>query len=186
MEILRKVYFFLLDTVQTLLLAAAIFVVTYIFLFRPYQVSGLSMYPTFHDKEYVLTNLIALRFNPLQKGDVIVFHSPTSEDKDFIKRIIGLPGDTVMIKDGEVYLNNTLLDQSGFLASDVKTYGGSYMREGVPTTVPPEHYFVMGDNRPHSSDSREFGPIKKEAVIGKSTLVYWPPDRMRMVEHTFK
>ena len=185
MEILRKIYFFFLDTIQTLLLAAAIFVVAYIFLFRPYQVSGLSMYPTFHDKEYVLTNLIALRFEPLKKGDVVVFHSPTSEDKDFIKRVIGFPGDTVMIKDGEVYLNNAKLDQSKFLASDVKTYGGSYLQEGIAVTVPPGQYFVMGDNRPHSSDSREFGPIKKEAVIGKSMFVYWPPNRIRLVEHSF-
>ncbi len=143
------------------------------------------MFPTFHDKEYVLTNLIVLRFEQLKQGDVVVFHAPNDENKDFIKRVIGLPGDTVMIKDGEVYVNNVKLNQSRFLASDVKTYGGSFLHEGQPVTVLSDYYFVMGDNRPHSSDSREFGPIKKEAIIGKSMFVYWPPDRARFVDHSF-
>lgn len=186
MEILQKVYYFFLDTLQTLLLAAAIFIVTYIFLFRPYQVSGESMYPTFHNQEYVLTNLIALRYEPLKKGEVIVFHSPTDADKDFIKRVIGLPGDTVMIREGEVYVNNTKLDQSAFLGTEVKTYAGAFLHEGEAITVSPEQYFVMGDNRPHSSDSREFGPIKKESVIGKSMVVYWPVNRLRVVVNPYK
>src|SRR5258706_13364302 len=98
MEILRKIYAFMLDTMQTVLLAASIFLVIYIFLFRPFQVSGESMHPTFKNKEYILTNLITLRFNSLKRGDVIVFHAPPDPEKDFIKRAIGLPEATVYLK----------------------------------------------------------------------------------------
>src|SRR5688500_16458386 len=99
MEILRKMYFFFIDTMQTILLAASIFLVIYIFLFRPFQVSGESMDPTFKNKEYILTNLITLRFENPHKGDVIVFKAPTDQEKDFIKRVIATEGDSVVIKE---------------------------------------------------------------------------------------
>src|SRR5690349_13180722 len=119
-EILRKIYFFFLDTMQTVLLAASIFLVIYIFLFRPFQVSGDSMFPNFQNREYILTNLITLRFgNPVQ-GDVIVFKAPTDPDKDFIKRVIGVAGDTVELKDGSVYVNDKKLDESAYLHDDVR------------------------------------------------------------------
>src|SRR6476660_59963 len=105
MELLKKAYFFFLDFMQTILLAASIFLVIYIFLFRPFQVSGESMFPTFKDKEYILTNLIALRFGNPQHGDVIVFKAPTDNEKDFIKRVIGTAGDTVELENGFVYVN---------------------------------------------------------------------------------
>src|SRR6266702_6839776 len=103
MELARKVYFFTLDLMQTILLAASIFLVIYIFLFRPFQVSGESMFPTFKNKEYILTNLITLRFGDPKRGDVIVFRAPTDREKDFIKRVIGTPGDIILLKDGFVY-----------------------------------------------------------------------------------
>ncbi len=123
MEFARKAYFFILDLLQTVLLAASIFLVIYIFLFRPFQVSGDSMYPTFKNGEYILTNLIALRTNGLQRGDVIVFQAPPDQEKDFIKRVIGLPGDTVKLKNGYVYINGKKLDESAYLHNDVRTYG---------------------------------------------------------------
>lgn len=105
MEIIRKIYYLLFDLVQTLVIAGAIFVVIYAFLFRPYQVNGHSMDPTFQNGEYVLTNLIALRTGPLKRGDIIVFVAPPDKEKDYIKRIIGLPGDRIKISAGDVYLN---------------------------------------------------------------------------------
>ena len=186
MEFLRKIYTFLIDTVQTLLLIFAVFLVIYVFLFRPFRVSGNSMHPTFLDKQYILTNLITLRFNKPKIGDVVVFKAPKDKEKDYIKRVIGTQGDTVSIKDGEVYVNSNLLDQSAFLDSSVKTYGGSFLRENEVVTVPPDSYFVIGDNRPGSSDSREWGFLPAELLIGQSFFVYWPLNKMEIIKNPYK
>lgn len=185
MFILRKIYAFFIDTIQSILVAAAIFLVIYMFLFRPFQVNGESMFPNFKDKQYVLTNLITLRFNQPKLGDVIVFKAPPDPDKDFIKRVIGVPGDTVAIHDGDVYLNGQKLDQSTFLNSDVKTYGGAFLKDGDTVTVPDKEYFVMGDNRPYSSDSREWGFVPVGNIIGESLFVYWPVNEMEVVHNPF-
>lgn len=118
---------------------------------------------------------------PINRGDVIVFKAPTDEDKDFIKRVIGIPGDSVMIENGYVYVNGKQVNEDPYLDDDVRTYGGSYIADGETVTVPEGQYIVMGDNRPFSSDSREWGPLKKEDIIGKSFFVYWPLDTMRLV-----
>lgn len=183
MEILRRIYTFLIDIVQTLLLAAAVFLVVYVFLFRPFQVNGDSMYPTFLDKEYILTNIIALSFSQPKRGEVIVFKAPEDPEKDFIKRIIGVPGDQVMVKDGEVFLNGQKLNEGSYLKSDVRTYGGRTLKDGETLTVPQDSFFVMGDNRGYSSDSREWGFVSKKDIIGKSFFVYWPPDKMGIIKN---
>ena len=185
MGFLRKVYAFLIDTVQSLLLVFAIFLVIYVFLFRPFQVSGNSMFPTFLDKQYILTNIIALKFGLPKQGDVIVFKAPPDPEKDYIKRVIGVPGDTVMVKNGDVYVNEKLLDQSKFLSPSVKTYGGSFLREGTSVIVPTDSYFVMGDNRSGSSDSREWGFVPSKLIIGKSFFVYWPLNKMETVKNPY-
>lgn len=186
MIIVRKLYAFLLDTIQSILIAASIFLVVYLFFFRPFQVTGLSMFPNFQDKEYVLTNLITLRLGNPVKGDVVVFKAPPSPDKDFIKRVIGTAGDTVMTKNGDVYVNGQKLDESAYLKSDVKTYSGAFLQEGQPVTVPQGEYLVMGDNRPESSDSREWGFVPQANLIGKSFFVYWPMNDMGIVSNPFK
>lgn len=182
MSILRKIYTFLIDIVETLLLAAAVFLVIYVFLFRPFQVNGDSMYPNFTDKEYILTNIVILNFKTPQKGDVMVFKAPPDPEKDFIKRVIATPGDKIYIKDGSVFLNGGKLDESKYLKSDVKTYGGSFLKEGQEVKVPQESFLVMGDNRAYSSDSREWGFVSKKSIIGKSFFVYWPPGKMGIVK----
>ena len=141
------------------------------------------MYPTFKDGEYVLTNLIVLRFGPPVKGDVIVFKAPNDPDKDYIKRVIATEGNSVFIKDGFVYVNNQKLDESKYLQSSVRTYAESFLTEGKVVTVDKDEFFVLGDNRPGSSDSRDFKPIRLSAIIGKSMFVYWPPNLMRWVKN---
>lgn len=183
MPILRRIYTILIDLVETLVIAGAIFVVIYAFLFRPFQVNGQSMYPNYENGEYILTNLISLRFKPVGRGDVVVFESPTNKEKDFIKRTIGVPGDEVMIKAGFVFVNGIKLDESEYLTSDVKTYAGAFMKEGKSKIVPSNNYFVLGDNRSFSSDSREWGFVPFQKIIGKSFLVYWPITKGRLVEH---
>lgn len=191
MDIVRKIYAFLIDGVETLLIAAAIFLVIYAFLFRPFNVDGQSMYPNFHNGEYVITNLIGFEdlkiyhaeFGTLKLGDVVVFVAPPDPTKDYIKRVIGVPGDKIMLKGGDVYLNGKLLDESKFLSSDVRTYEGAFLAEGQTVTVPANAYFVLGDNRPESSDSRTWGFVPKDNIVGKSMLVYWPLDRMRLISN---
>lgn len=185
MSILRAIYTFLIDTIQTFLLAASVFLVIYIFLFRPFEVNGQSMYPTFHNGEMILTNLIGLKMGLPQRGDVIVLQAPDDPEKDYIKRVVGLPGDTVMISNGNFYVNNKKFDESPYLTSDVKTTGGAFLSENQPVVIPAQQYFVVGDNRSNSKDSRALGFIKQEAIIGKSFFVYWPPNRMRLVVNPF-
>ena len=141
------------------------------------------MYPNFHDQEYVLTNLIVLRFEQPKLGDVIVFKAPPNPEVDYIKRVIGVPGDSVSVRDGNVYLNNKLLDQSSFLKPDVKTYSGAFLKDGETIKVPDGDYFVMGDNRLYSSDSREWGFVPKNSIIGDSMFVYWPLNRLRFIQN---
>lgn len=183
--ILRKIYNFLIDSIQTFLIAAAIFLVIYLFLFRPYEVKGDSMYPNFHDKEYVLTNLITLRVQDPKRGDVVVFKSPAEPEKDYIKRLIGTPGDIVFIKDGSVYINGEKLNEEKYLNKSIKTYQGAFLQEDEQVTVPEQMYFVLGDNRNASSDSREWGFVKKDSLIGVSMLVYLPINRARLINNPY-
>lgn len=185
MEILRKIYYFLLDIAQTLILAAAAFVVVYMFLFRPFEVKGESMFPNLHDSQYLITNVISQRLGNPKLGDIIVFKAPTEPDKDFIKRVIGVPGDTVSVKDGFVYLNGKKLDESAYLKPEVKTYGGSFLKEGDEITVPQGYFFALGDNRSYSSDSREWGFVPKKNIIGTSFFVYWPVTTAGLIKNPY-
>ncbi len=181
MPFLRKLYSVLIDLFETLVIAGGIFVVIYAFLFRPYQVNGESMMPNYLNGEYILTNLITLRLGEVEKGEVIVFKAPTNHEKDYIKRVIAVAGDTVMIQDGNVYVNGQLLDESEYLPSTFTTSNGNFIKPGEKLIVPQDEYFVMGDNRSASSDSREWGFVKRNEIIGKSMVVYWPPSEFKIV-----
>jgi signal peptidase I len=183
--ILRKIYSFFVDILQTLLLAAAVFLVIYVFLFRPFQVNGNSMHPNFFDKEYVLTSIIGLRLEDPKLGDVIVFKAPSDPDKDYIKRVIGTPGDKLLIKEGHVYLNGKMLDESSYLDPSIKTNPQSFMKEDEEITVSEDKYFVLGDNRSYSSDSREWGFVSKSDIIGESFFVYWPLKSFGLIKNPY-
>ena len=183
MPILRKIYAILIDLVETLVIAGAVFVIIYAFLFRPFQVNGESMYPNYHNSEYILTNLIILKFGPIERGDVVVFESPVDREKDFIKRVIGIPGDEAMVKAGYVLIDGIRLNESAYLPPGVNTYAGKFLEEGKPIVIPEGNYIVLGDNRTFSSDSREWGFVSQEKIKGKSFLVYWPFNRVRLVKH---
>lgn len=184
MSVAKKIYAFFFDTIQTFFLAGAIFLVLYAFILRPFQVSGESMYPTYKDHEYILTNIVGLRFGELKRGDVIVFKAPT-DDKDFIKRVIALPGDSISVKQGFVYLNGKKVNESSYLKNDVRTPDGTFLRSGETEIVPEDYVFVMGDNRQFSSDSREWGFLSKKNIIGKSFFVYWPLTASRVERNPF-
>ena len=111
---------------------------------------------------------------------MVVFKAPPDDHDEYIKRIIGLPGDNVKVEGGRVYINNTLLSEK-YLALTVYTQSGSFAREGETKTVPQGQYLVFGDNRAHSFDGRNFGPIKKEKITGRAWVVYWPPQKAGVV-----
>jgi signal peptidase I len=189
MASIRKIYFIILDFLQdivvTLIMALALFLAVYFFLFRPFHVDGSSMYPNFLNDEYVFTNIIALRVSNPRFGDVVVFNAPPEPGKYYIKRIIGVPGDTVMVNDGNVYLNNKLLDESAYLKPSVKTTPEAFLKNNQAVKVPADEFFVLGDNRGESSDSREWGFVKKSEIIGISFFVYWPVTDMKIINNPY-
>ncbi len=177
-----KVSTAILDVLQTIVLALSIFLVVYFFLVRPHQVRGESMVPNLQDLEYLLTDKVSYRIGHPQRGDIIVLRAPVEPSEDYIKRIIGLPGEKLMIKDGRVFINGKALSES-YLPDGLVTSGGFAAPEGTEVTIPDGQYFVMGDNRPNSADSRRFGTIDKKKIVGKAWVRYWPPSSAGKIQH---
>ena len=173
MWFLRSLWLFFLDFLETIVVSLAIFAVVYIFLFQPHQVDGRSMEPNFHNGEYILTDKISYRLHSPNRGDVVVFHSPQDERVDFIKRIIGIPSDTVKLAGGHIYLNGQRLEEP-YINDPGQVLSGRYLREGDEIRVPDGQYLVMGDNRLHSSDSREWGLVTSAELVGRAFFRYWP------------
>lgn len=137
------------------------------FVVESFLVDGVSMEPTLHDGERLLVNKLVYRFHPPERFDIVVFRYPRDPSREFIKRVIGLPGETVEIVEGQVYVNGRPVEEPY-----VENRGPDFY---PPTTVPPGHVFVLGDNRPHSDDSRSGWTVPVREIIGKAFLVYWPP-----------
>lgn len=178
----KKLISFFADTVQTIVVAGIIFVAIYAFLFQPHEVIGDSMFPNFKNNEFVITDKVSYRLRDPERGEVIVFKSPSDEEKDYIKRIIAQPSEKIKIEKGKIFINGEELDEAGYLAVDTRTFPGVFAQEGKELQVPQGSYFVVGDNRSNSSDSRDFGFVKKGSIIGRSFLVYWPPGEFRIVK----
>lgn len=170
-----------MDMVEVVVFAVGIFFFIYLLIMRPHKISGQSMMPNFQDAEYLLTEKVTYYTRNPERGDVIVFTPPVSDTDEFIKRVIGLPGERVELKDGHVYINDKLLRES-YLKDDVFTYGGTFLSDNVEYTVPDGEYFVMGDNRPNSSDSRYWGPITKSVISGRAWIAYWPTNLAGVVQ----
>jgi len=171
----------LFEIVETLVLTLIIFLVIQTFVAQPYKVQQQSMEHTLEPDQYVLVDKLTPRFDTYKRGDIVVFSPPPDwsreDETPFIKRVIGLGGDTVEIRDGDVFINGTRLAES-------YTYGQP-AEPAQPTTVsgdenrwvvPADELFLMGDHRSNSADSRTFGPVPSEKVIGRAWLRYWPID----------
>jgi len=181
-KIFKSALNFFFDFLETIVVALSVFVVIYLFIVQPHEVKGSSMEPSFQNNEYIITDKISYRFSDPQRGDVIIFKAPLNPDVDYIKRIIGLPGERIKISLGKVYVNGKQLTES-YLADNTPIFPGGFMQEGVEVEVMENHYFVMGDNRPHSQDSREFGPISRKLIIGKAIFRYWPINEFGVIPH---
>jgi len=139
------------------------------------RVDGFSMIPTLKNGEYILINRLAYKTGQPERGDIIVFSLPADNGQDLIKRVIGLPGETVQVSDGSVTINGVKLQET-YIAQDPLYFG--------EWTVPEGSLFVLGDNRNDSRDSHQWGLLPLENVIGKSVLIYWPPSEWQIINHT--
>ncbi len=146
--------------------AASILIIT--FLYQPVRVEGTSMLPRLEDRDRLFINKFVYHISAIERGDVVVFHYPRDPEKSYIKRVIGLPGDSIEIEHGLVFVNGKPLRESYV---PLMYRDGRSMAEMI---VPPETYFMMGDHRSISSDSREFGPVERSLIYGKAVFIYWP------------
>ena len=160
------------EIVETLLLTVVIFVLVNTLTGR-FRIDGSSMEPNLHDGEYVIVNRIVYRLHPPQRGDIVVFRRDAS--REFIKRVIGVPGETVEVKGRHVYINNRPIEEPYIAAPNAYTM--------EPRTIGPDEYFVLGDNRNNSSDSHNWGTIQSSAIDGKAWVTYWPPKSWGVVPH---
>lgn len=169
---------FFIEIVKVIVISLAIIIPVRYFLIQPFYVKGASMEPNFYDHEYLIINEIGYRFEKPQRGEIVVFRYPRDPRQYFIKRVIGLPGETVKIKDGKVFIYNNenpqgiAIDEELYLPEETRTSGNKEVQLGQ------DEYYLLGDNREYSLDSRNFGPVPARLIIGKVWLRGWPFDRI--------
>ena len=163
---------FIFELIKIMILAALIVIPIRHFIFQPFFVQGVSMQPNFEDGDYLIVDETTYRFRDPQRGEVIVFKYPKNPSQRYIKRIIGLPEETIEIQDGKVMISNgkgsQILDESNYISSSLETIGN------IRVCLEENEYFVLGDNRTFSSDSRRWGALPKDNIIGKVFLRTWP------------
>jgi len=165
---------FLRDIIETVVIAGVIFFILNLFIIQPHRIKGASMETNFHDGELILTQKISYMFDQPGFGDVVVFKAPKAPKFDFIKRIVGLPGQKIMLSEGKVFIDGKERDLSKYSNKPANSFKNGFVEEGMEFVVPADHYFVLGDNRDHSSDSRDWGLITRDEITGKAWVVYWP------------
>jgi signal peptidase I len=164
----------IIETLDACIFAAVLSLVIITFVVQAFYIPSGSMEPTLMVNDRILVAKFLYRFEPVRRGDVIVFRYPLNPQRDFVKRVIGLPHDRVQLREGVVYVNGHRLDERDYtIKPDFGNYG--------PVTVPPGQYFVLGDNRNNSEDSRFFGFVPRANIIGKAVFIYWPPQRVGFV-----
>jgi signal peptidase I len=160
---------------RDLIISLAISAFIIIFLYQPVKVEGTSMMPSLEDQERIFVNKFVYRLEPIERGDIVVFRYPRDPSKSYIKRVIGMAGDKIRIDGGQVYVNGQALDESyvPLEYTDTRSYPES--------VVPAESYFVLGDHRSMSNDSRDFGSVNQSFIYGKAVFGYWPMDKVGRV-----
>ncbi len=158
--------------VRDLVVSLAISAFIIIFLYQPVKVEGTSMMPELEDQERIFVNKFVYRWEPIQRGDIVVFRYPRDTSKSYIKRVIGVAGDRVRIENGQVYVNDEPLGEDYVPSeyADARSY--------AEVTGPPRCYFVLGDHRTMSNDSRDFGPVNERYIYGKAVFGYWPMEKV--------
>ena len=169
---MKSFLYFIFEVTKIVVIALAIVIPIRFFLFQPFIVKGQSMEPNFSDGNYLIIDELSYRLRSPQRGEIIVFKSPTDSSSRYIKRIIGLPGETIQIKQGKITISSDngslVLDETNYLLEDVETSGD------LQVFLDFNEYFVLGDNRSASYDSRRFGSLSKESIIGRVYFRAWP------------
>lgn len=164
----------IIETLDACIFAAVLSLVIITFVVQAFYIPSGSMEPTLMVNDRILVAKFLYRFEPIARGDVIVFRYPLNPQRDFVKRVMGLPGDRAQLKEGVVYVNGQRISEKGYtIKADFGNYG--------PVTVPQGQFFVLGDNRNNSEDSRFFGYVPRDNIIGKAIFIYWPPQRIGFV-----
>jgi signal peptidase I len=161
--------------IRDLIISLAISAFIIVFLYQPVKVEGTSMMPSLEDQERIFVNKFVYRLEPIERGDIVVFRYPRDPSKSYIKRVIGVAGDHIRIESGQVYVNGQPLDEDYVPPAYADT------RSYPDTVVPPNSYFVLGDHRSMSNDSRDFGPVNQSYIYGKAVFGYWPMDKLGRV-----
>ena len=175
---LKVAFSFVFELVKVIVLAGITIALIRYFLFKPFYVKGASMEPNFLDHEYLIVDELSYRLREPERGEVVVFKYPNNQDEYFLKRIIGLPGERIKVSDGKITVYNAKNPEGVQL-------GGTYLSKELVTlgesrtvTLGADEYYVLGDNRPNSFDSRRFGPVNKSLIIGRAFLRGWPLNRV--------
>jgi signal peptidase I len=157
---------------RDLIISLAISAFIIVFLYQPVKVEGTSMMPSLDDQERIFVNKFVYRWEPIERGDIVVFRYPRDPSKSYIKRVIGVPGDRIRIDEGQLFVNNEAVEEDYVPAAyaDERSYS--------EIVVPPRSYFVLGDHRSMSNDSRDFGPVREGYIFGKAVFGNWPMDKL--------
>lgn len=180
-KLLKKIGTFIYETIQSIVIFLSLFVFIYFFAAQPHQVQGDSMLPNFTNNEYILTDKVTYRFGEPQRGDVVVFKAPNNPRRDYIKRVIALPGETIKLQDNQIFIDEQPLTEN-YLDSSERITGGFYLKNNGTASMQEGEYFVLGDNRDQSQDSRTWGAIEKNEIVGKVFFRYWPPTAIGKVQ----
>lgn len=178
---IAKTFSFILELIKTVIISLAIIIPIRYFVIQPFYVKGASMEPNFQDKDYLIINEFVYRFSEPERGDIVIFKNPRNLKEFFIKRIIGLPMEKIKIYDNKVYLYNNGYPE-GAIIEELYLPKGRDTRGNEIIELKGNEYFVLGDNRDHSLDSRTFGPIEKDSIIGKVWVRGWPLDKVTIFE----
>ena len=182
-KILTELFWFVVDTLEVILLAFVFYLILHKFVFELHLVDGDSMLPNLHNKEFLITNKTS-KFKGFNRGDIIIFEYPKNPEKEFVKRIIGLPNETIEVKSGKVFIyskeNPSGLElNESYLPSDVYTEGKTFLKDSSKVQIPENNYAVFGDNREVSSDSRVWGFVPLKNIIGTAWYRIWPLSQIK-------
>lgn len=172
-----KILNFFLDLVEVTIVGVAVFVIVYLFIGQPLEITGTSMEPTLDNGEMIIAEKMTSRLDKLERGDIVVFKQPENPNIFVIKRIVGLPGETLTLSEKSVYINGSMLEEDY-----VKTHQALLTAQDKDIEIPQNSYFLMGDNRANSTDSRKWGPISEQDIVGKAVIVFSPISNARLIE----